>query len=190
METTATRLKKAMSLRNIRQVDLVEKTKISKGALSSYIAGRYTPKQNNLYLLAKALDVNEAWLMGLNVPMERDNNEDQNIIRYDAEFEDACNLLSKAGYIVDYSEETRLVLIKMPNKETVSIMEEDLVNRYENLYKANKLSANNLVNFSGASSFDNIDLDFKQMNTILARNGKKLTAEEKNELIKILLSDD
>ena len=34
------------------------------------------------------------------------------------------------------------------------------------------------------------DMDFSSMNTILARNGKKLTAEEKNELIKILLSDD
>ena len=34
------------------------------------------------------------------------------------------------------------------------------------------------------------DMDFTSMNTILARNGKKLTAEEKNELIKILLSDD
>ena len=37
---------------------------------------------------------------------------------------------------------------------------------------------------------ENIDMDFSSMNTILARNGKKLTAEEKNELIKILLSDD
>ena len=34
------------------------------------------------------------------------------------------------------------------------------------------------------------EMDFSSMNTILARNGKKLTAEEKNELIKILLSDD
>ena len=37
---------------------------------------------------------------------------------------------------------------------------------------------------------ENLDLDFSTMNTILARNGKRLSAEEKNELIKILLSDD
>lgn len=190
METTAIRLKKAMSLRNIRQVDLVEKTKISKGALSSYISGRYAPKQNNLYLLAKALDVNEAWLMGLDVPMERDDNEDQNIIRYDAEFDAACDLLTKSGYLVDYSETTRSVSIKKPNNEVVSILEDDIVNRYENLYRTNNLSADNLVNYSNISSIDYTNLDFKQMNTILARNGKKLTAEEKNELIKILLSDD
>lgn len=71
MESTADRIKKAMDLRNMRQADLVEKTQISKGALSSYISGRYTPKQNNIYLIAKALDVSEAWLMGADVPMER-----------------------------------------------------------------------------------------------------------------------
>ena len=71
METTSERIKKGMALRNMRQSDLVEKTKISKGALSSYIAGRYTPKQNNIYLIAKALDVSETWLMGYDVPINR-----------------------------------------------------------------------------------------------------------------------
>lgn len=70
MEGISTRLKKAMSARNISQADLAEKTKISKGALSSYISGRYIPKQNNIFLLAKALDVSEDWLMGSDVPME------------------------------------------------------------------------------------------------------------------------
>lgn len=74
MESTARRIKMAMDLRGVRQADLVEKTKISKGALSSYIAGRYVPKQNNIYLIAKALDVSESWLMGLDVPMERDES--------------------------------------------------------------------------------------------------------------------
>lgn len=79
MESTADRIKKAMDLRNMRQADLVEKTKISKGALSSYISGRYTPKQNNIYLIAKALDVNEAWLMGYDVPMERNSDYENRI---------------------------------------------------------------------------------------------------------------
>lgn len=60
-----------MDLRGLKQADLVEKTGISKGALSSYISGRYSPKQNNIYLISKALSVNEAWLMGADVPMER-----------------------------------------------------------------------------------------------------------------------
>ena len=71
MATTADRISEAMKLRDMRQADLVEKTGISKGALSSYTSGRYVPKQNNVYLIAKALDVSEAWLMGADVPMQR-----------------------------------------------------------------------------------------------------------------------
>lgn len=36
-------MKRAMFLRGIRQADLVEKTGIDKGSLSSYMNGRYMP---------------------------------------------------------------------------------------------------------------------------------------------------
>lgn len=71
MATTSQRLKEAMSLRNMRQIDIIEKTGINKGALSSYISGRYIPKQDAIYKMALALDVSEAWLMGRDVPMDR-----------------------------------------------------------------------------------------------------------------------
>lgn len=71
MTSIAERLRKGMDLRNLKQVDIIEKTGINKGALSSYLSGKYEPKQNNIHLLAKALSVNEAWLMGHDVPMER-----------------------------------------------------------------------------------------------------------------------
>lgn len=71
MASTSERLRIGMEMRNLKQVELVEKTGISKGALSSYLSGRYVPKQNSIYLLAKALNVNEAWLMGHDVPMNR-----------------------------------------------------------------------------------------------------------------------
>lgn len=67
MKTTSERIKEGMELRGLKQTDLVEATGISKGALSSYISGRYIPKQNNIYLIAKALNVSEAWLMGADV---------------------------------------------------------------------------------------------------------------------------
>lgn len=71
MKTTSDRIKEGMEIRNMKQADLVERTGISKGALSSYISGRYSPKQNNIYLIAKALNVSEGWLMGFDVPMGR-----------------------------------------------------------------------------------------------------------------------
>lgn len=57
-------LKKAMDMRNMTQSELCEKTKIPKSAMSQYISGAFKPKQKRTYLIAKALGVNAAWLMG------------------------------------------------------------------------------------------------------------------------------
>lgn len=77
VDTFSNRLNKAMQIRNIKATELSLKTGIAKSSLSEYINGKYEAKQDGVYLLAKALNVNEAWLMGLDVPMERDiqNND-------------------------------------------------------------------------------------------------------------------
>lgn len=75
IDTFSNRLQKAMNLKNMKQVDLVEKTNIDKSLISNYLKGKYKAKQDNLYLLAKVLNVSEAWLMGYDVPIER-NSED------------------------------------------------------------------------------------------------------------------
>ena len=75
---TKDRIREALDIREMKQAELVEKTGRDKGQMSSYLAGRYKPKQNNLHLIAEALSVDEAWLMGYDVPMERisDKNTD------------------------------------------------------------------------------------------------------------------
>lgn len=72
------RLQQAMDMRKINQTELCEKAGIPKSAMSQYISGAFKPKQKRTYLLAQALDVDEAWLMGYDVPMERiiSNNTD------------------------------------------------------------------------------------------------------------------
>ena len=71
-EPCAVRIKKALSARNMKQSELCEKTKIPKSALSEYISGAYEPKQDRLFLMAQALDVDPVWLMGFDVPMEQE----------------------------------------------------------------------------------------------------------------------
>lgn len=72
-ENTAQRLARIMSERNLRQVDILKKSekfqkklgvKLGKSALSQYVSGKSIPDQDKLVLLAKTLDVSEAWLMG------------------------------------------------------------------------------------------------------------------------------
>lgn len=76
VDTFSNRLNTAMRIRNIKAAELSEKTGIAKSSLSEYINGKYEAKQDGVYLLARALNVNEAWLMGLDVPMERNIKTD------------------------------------------------------------------------------------------------------------------
>lgn len=71
-ESCAIRIKKALSIRNMKQSELCEKTKIPKSALSEYISGAYEPKQDRVFILAQALNVDPVWLMGFDVPMEKE----------------------------------------------------------------------------------------------------------------------
>lgn len=67
---TKDRIKEALEIRGMKQSELVERTGIDKGQMSSYISGKYKPKQKNLHLIAKVLSVDEAWLMGYDVPID------------------------------------------------------------------------------------------------------------------------
>ena len=67
----AERLNYAMNIRNMKPVQLSELTGITKSKISSYMSGRFKAKQDGVYLIAKALNISEAWLMGFDVPMER-----------------------------------------------------------------------------------------------------------------------
>lgn len=71
MATIAERLKLGLEKRDMKQADLVRITGIGKSSISTYLTGSYEPKQKNIYKIAKALNVSEAWLMGADVPMER-----------------------------------------------------------------------------------------------------------------------
>lgn len=72
-EAFSSRLRKALTIRGMRQSELCQLTKIPKSAISQYLRGDFEPKQDRIYLIAKTLDVSEAWLIGYDVPIEREN---------------------------------------------------------------------------------------------------------------------
>ena len=73
--TFADRLKEALSIRGIKQIELSRMIGIPKSAISQYCSGRVIPKQLWTSAIAIALNVSESWLMGYNVPIERDYKE-------------------------------------------------------------------------------------------------------------------
>ena len=101
--TVAERLREALNIRGKTQADLVRETGIDKGSISHYLSGRYEPKQKAIYKLAQALSVNESWLLGYNVPMERtpvQKRNDELVVlvqkmRNDPEFFEVVSKLAK-----------------------------------------------------------------------------------------------
>lgn len=76
VSNTAERLQQILSTRNLRQVDILEAAKpyckkygvkLNKNDLSQYVNGKTEPGQDKLTVLALALGVDEAWLMGYDV---------------------------------------------------------------------------------------------------------------------------
>ncbi|MBE5798361.1 MAG: repressor LexA [Clostridiales bacterium] len=77
-ETTASRLKHLMKLRNLRQVDILNRAlpyaelfgiKLNKSDISQYVSGKVEPGQDKLFILGEALNVSPAWLLGYDIPM-------------------------------------------------------------------------------------------------------------------------
>ena len=71
IDSCSNRIKMALLIRGMKQSELCRITQIPKSALSQYISGAFEPKQDRIYLISKALNVSEAWLIGYDVPMER-----------------------------------------------------------------------------------------------------------------------
>ena len=76
VESCAKRLRKALDVRNMKQAELCRRTNIATSAMSEYLNGLYEPKQDKIYIMSQALNVDPVWLMGFDVPME---NEDKKI---------------------------------------------------------------------------------------------------------------
>ena len=72
------RLREALARKGWKAVDLIERTGVPKGAVSYYLAGKSKPKTDRLYIIAQALDVSEAWLLGYDVPMARTDDQKKN----------------------------------------------------------------------------------------------------------------
>ena len=111
-DSTSNRLKQIMKERNIRQVDILNLSlpiclkyniKMNKSDISQYVSGKVEPSQEKLVILGMALNVTEAWLMGFDVPQERQSIstektfslKDQLIGMYGESILDVLNLYSQ-----------------------------------------------------------------------------------------------
>ena len=80
----AERLQEAIKYKNIKPAEIVRISEklfndgkinkaLNKPIISHYLKGTYEAKQDNVYALSLILNVDEAWLMGYDVPMKKKN---------------------------------------------------------------------------------------------------------------------
>lgn len=90
MKTTAQRLHEIMEEQNLSQSDVIRRAKpfaekynakLTRPDLSQYYNGKVIPTQNKLFLLAAALNVSEAWLMGYDVPRTRTSEVERIVLQ-------------------------------------------------------------------------------------------------------------
>lgn len=123
MNSFKDRLKQIMSERKISQSELSRRTGIGRNSISDYLNGKYEAKQDKVFELAKALNVNEAWLMGFDISKNRkiENNDitsiyskltpprQSNLLKYatnqlEEQNNDSDNLVDFNSYIQEKSE--------------------------------------------------------------------------------------
>ena len=132
--STSDRLREIMNVRNLRQVDILNMTlpyckkyevKMNKSDISQYVSGKVEPNQDKLAVLGMALNLNEAWLMGYDVPMERNSKDytkedTPKIIQYYEKLNDigkheATKRVEELTYIPQYVTENAEDYLKPPS---------------------------------------------------------------------------
>ena len=99
------RLSQVLSIKNITQTELCKRTGIPKSAMSQYIKGNFEPKQDRIYLIAKALNISEAWLMGYDVSMHKEENTKKTGIKIPVLGLVRAGIpMDAVEYIIDYEE--------------------------------------------------------------------------------------
>lgn len=69
------RIAELIDFLGVNQTEFCQKTGLQKSALSNYLNGDREPRQDQISKITDAYNVNPAWIMGYDVPMEWDEPE-------------------------------------------------------------------------------------------------------------------
>lgn len=95
------RLRAVLKEKKMSQTDLCRKAGIPKSAMSQYVSGKFIPRHNRVAAMAEALEVEVAWLLGLESCSDLDDRERELIwaYRHESEFKEAVDSLMEKRII-------------------------------------------------------------------------------------------
>lgn len=98
-KVTSKRLRELLTLRNMSAQELANRSGVSKGSISQYLNGIYTPTEPNAIKIAEALGVSADYIMG--VEPSNNNSTDIDFV-YDGDNPMMIELFSTATQLDDY----------------------------------------------------------------------------------------
>lgn len=142
------RIKERREELGLSQDDLAQRMGYrSRSTIAKIESGKNDIPQSKITAFAKALSTNEAWLMGYDVPMERNDYEDPEIVKRDNILENIEKILKTKSWSLScdtYDDD--YFTIKNANGQTiVGLYNYELISRYQSLKKKGKVTADLLV---------------------------------------------
>ena len=140
MKTTDSkhRLKELLNITGDSQNEMARKSGLTKSAISNYVNGSREPRQDALYYLSKAYNVNPSWLMGYDVPMDNIETIEKNMAKARLDFldideNDEDALKDNAELYKKLREELNVLSADGGTGKSETISKAlDFLNRYEN----------------------------------------------------------
>ena len=96
--TVSARMNEALIATGKKQIELAAETGLSHSTISRYLSGQIEPRHEAMIAMAKVLNVSEMWLWGYNVPRQKKNDADSDVVsrlRNDADFFEVVSLLAE-----------------------------------------------------------------------------------------------
>lgn len=119
------RLAEAMKVREISAAELSKRTGISKSSLSHYINGRAKPKSDRIFLLARELNVDYAWLIGYDIPANEEGQEIPALFPVSADMSELNECLERISVICHLSEKETMFIsffLRLPEEKKKTIV--------------------------------------------------------------------
>ena len=203
VSNTASRLKHLLNKNNMRAIDLVNKcqpfckkynVKMGRNDISQYLSGKVEPSQKKLSILALALNVNEIYLMGYDVPIDYEKTDEYRDSEIFNSIDSLCKtpldkeLLYKASKLNDNNKLTiKNSVNEMLLKQGNYFEKDELDNK---LYDPYEVEFNSDLDLINPQSFDELELLFDKHRDILTDSDKnkikKIIEERKKEIDKEL----
>jgi len=193
---TSQRLQQIMKEKNLKQIDILNRVKplcekygikLGSNDLSQYVQGKVEPSQRKLSVLAEALNTNEVWLMGYDVPLENKDDIVINISDYTILVKDIYpykegekiilkDLFSLLNYYNSFMDEIKSTFDDYPENEIRLIIPEQ-VNTFLKLLDDIKKQTSSLINLSDAEK-NNLLTDIKKYNVTIEQLEKMLNQND------------